>query len=192
MPAREQKNAEPIIVFNHRWEYDKNPEGFFEAIQFLKNQGHSFKLSVLGEQFDNQPAIFEKAKKQFADNILFWGYAENRQEYLDLLWQADIAITTSLQDFFGISFLEAIACECFALFPGRLTYPELVPEQFHKCHLYTSQEDLNVKAAQVLKDWANEKSNALSATVERFDIEHLIREYDAAFSQIRISRDSVA
>ena len=37
----------PIILWNHRWEYDKQPEVFFETLFRLKAEGIKFKLSVL-------------------------------------------------------------------------------------------------------------------------------------------------
>ena len=40
-------NKTPVILWNHRWEYDKNPELFFETIGQVKNSGQDFKLVVL-------------------------------------------------------------------------------------------------------------------------------------------------
>ena len=50
------RSTEPVtdgaplhIGWVSRWEHDKNPEDFFAALRILKAQGHSFRLSVLGE-----------------------------------------------------------------------------------------------------------------------------------------------
>ena len=31
---------EPLILWNHRWEYDKNPEPFFQSLFRLKDEEH--------------------------------------------------------------------------------------------------------------------------------------------------------
>ncbi len=35
-------NERPLILWNHRWEYDKNPELFFSVLEKLKNSGIDF------------------------------------------------------------------------------------------------------------------------------------------------------
>ena len=44
-------NQTPIILWNHRWEYDKNPDDFFKCLEEIKSDGIDFQLVVLGEQF---------------------------------------------------------------------------------------------------------------------------------------------
>lgn len=39
----------PVIIWNHRWEHDKNPEAFFRALYALADQNIDFRLSVLGQ-----------------------------------------------------------------------------------------------------------------------------------------------
>ena len=60
----------PIILWNHRWEYDKDPETFFQTLEKLKNNGFDFRLAVLGENFSQSPKIFDKAKVLFKKNIV--------------------------------------------------------------------------------------------------------------------------
>ena len=54
---------EPLILWNHRWEYDKNPEPFFRSLFKLKDEGLDFKVALLGESFNSKPSIFLEAKK---------------------------------------------------------------------------------------------------------------------------------
>ena len=56
----------PLILWNHRWEYDKNPALFFDALSQLTVD---FNLSVIGESFRNTPPLFDDAKEQFKDQI---------------------------------------------------------------------------------------------------------------------------
>ena len=38
--------------------------------------------------------------------------------------------------------MEALYCNTYPLLPDRLTYPELLPEKFHKDHIYRDKTDL--------------------------------------------------
>jgi glycosyltransferase involved in cell wall biosynthesis len=114
------------ILWAARWEHDKNPEDFFAAVKTLKEKGLDFRLSVIGEQFRDQPDIFDWAKRYFADHIDRWGYQSSRDEYETALAESDIVVSTANHEFFGIGMLEAIAAGCFPLLPQRLSYPTII------------------------------------------------------------------
>ena len=44
----EKENEKPLLLWNHRWEYDKNPESFFQTLMQLSEEGVDFDLAVLG------------------------------------------------------------------------------------------------------------------------------------------------
>ncbi|MEL6141380.1 MAG: DUF3524 domain-containing protein, partial [Bacteroidota bacterium] len=48
-------SSPPILLWNHRWEYDKNPIAFFEMCYALKERGCPFQLIVLGEKTNKHP-----------------------------------------------------------------------------------------------------------------------------------------
>lgn len=131
-----EKSGLPILLWNHRWEYDKNPEPFFQWLFRLQKEKIDFRLIVLGESYQKSPPIFAKAKQQLANKILHWGYAKDFATYARLLWQADILPVSSRQDFFGISVVEAMYCQTWPILPNRLAFPEHLPVQHHKAHLY--------------------------------------------------------
>lgn len=116
------------IVWNHRWEHDKQPEVLFDALKKLKAANYSFKLHVLGQSFRNEPGCFELAKVIFKDEIVSWGFQEKMQ-YHKILATADIIISTALHDFQGISLLEGIASGCLAIAPDRVVYPEYIEKE---------------------------------------------------------------
>jgi glycosyltransferase involved in cell wall biosynthesis len=137
----------PIVLWNQRWEYDKNPEGFFRLMNRLDDAGFKFRLILAGEHFEEQPYGFDRAFERYADRILHYGYADDFAEYSSLLHMADIVVSTAVHEFFGIAILEAIYCGCHPLLPDRLSYPELVPAKLHRplLHaplLYSDEEDL--------------------------------------------------
>lgn len=82
-----QTGRPPVLVWNHRWEHDKNPELFFNTLYGFAEQGVPFGLIVLGESFRNQPPVFAQATQRLAPHIVHFGYAEDRQEYCRLLCQ---------------------------------------------------------------------------------------------------------
>ncbi len=114
------------ILWAARWEHDKNPEDFFEAIRHLVKKGLDFRLSVIGEQFRDCPAVFKQAQAAFADRIERWGFLPSRQAYVQALAEADIVVSTACHEFFGIGMVEAIAAGAYPLLPRRLAYPEIL------------------------------------------------------------------
>lgn len=143
---KEWNNEVPVIVWNHRWEYDKNPDEFFSTLIELKHEGVAFELVVLGESYNKAPKVFEKAKEELNDRIIHWGFAASFKEYAYWLWRSDILPVTSIQDFFGGSIVEAMYCDCYPLLPNRLAYPEHIEEAY----LY-GQGELKERLKNLLK-----------------------------------------
>ncbi len=125
--SRTSRRRGPLkILWAARWEFDKNPETFFEAIEILKQRGIPFRLNVVGEQFSDVPEIFAKARDRFRDEIDRWGYQPTRDAYQAALTEADVFVSTANHEFFGLSVVEAIAAGARPLLPRRLSYPELL------------------------------------------------------------------
>ena len=86
--TRGQLMDTPVVLWNQRWEYDKNPEAFFRLMNRLDDAGCSFRLILAGEHFEEQPYEFERAFERYAERILHYGYAEDFEEYSSLLHRA--------------------------------------------------------------------------------------------------------
>ena len=128
---RSRPTEAPVVLWNQRWEYDKNPKGFFRIMNRLDDAGHSFRLLLAGKHFHEQPDEFEEAFERYAERILHYGYAEDFAEYSRLLHRADVVVSTAVHEFFGVAVMEAIYCGCHPLLPNGLSYPELIPETHH-------------------------------------------------------------
>ncbi len=127
VPRRLARKSGPMrILWAARWEHDKNPEDFFEAMKILKDKNVPFRLSVVGQSFRDQPEIFEQAHRSFQQLIDYWGYQQNRDDYERALLQADVIVSTANHEFFGIGILEAVAAGAHPLVPNRLSYPEIL------------------------------------------------------------------
>lgn len=156
MRTKRQYGQSPVVLWNQRWEYDKNPDAFFRLMNRLDDAGCSFQLILAGEHFEEQPKEFEKAFERYAERILHYGYAEDFAEYSSLLHRADIIVSTAIHEFFGIAVLEAIYCGCHPLLPNRLSYPELIPAPLqrpllHAPTLYDDDEGLFRILSSILK-----------------------------------------
>ncbi len=179
------KGTLPTILWNHRWEYDKNPTLFFNTLFKLKEENIAFQLIVLGESFKTSPDIFKEAEKRLKEEIIHFGFTENFEEYAHLLWTADILPVTNFQDFFGGSVVEAIYCNCYPILPKRLAYPEHVPiESAHK-YFYSSEEEFysllktNILTIGLLRQNAHSQN-----FVSKYDWSNLAKHYDSCFESL--------
>ena len=174
------KNNMPIILWNHRWEYDKNPEDFFEALSYLQSQNIDFKLITLGEQLRKAPSIFKSAQTSFSEEIIHWGYCDSKTDYAKWLWLADIIPVTAHQDFFGISLVEALYCQTYPLIPNRLAYHEHFDESIQP-YVYTDQAELNSKLADCCLHISDIRSHEVAHHVTKYEWDMHGPTYDSAF-----------
>ncbi len=181
----------PLILWNHRWEYDKNPDLFFDVLFELADQC-PFQLVLIGGDQRKAPSIFEEAKKRMGRRIVQYGYVKDRANYLAWLWKCDLIVSTSNQDFFGISVVEAIYCKCLPLLPNRLAFPEHIPQDLQTHFLYDSETDLREKLRYWLSHWRekNRFTKALRTHLQSYEIRHLAKQYDDLFDQILAQTES--
>jgi glycosyltransferase involved in cell wall biosynthesis len=173
----------PLILWNHRWEYDKNPEEFFTALYRLQEEGCAFEVAVLGESYRNCPPVFAEAQQRLGERIIHFGYAESFAEYAHWLWRADILPVNSNHDFFGASVIQAIYCNCIPLLPRRLAYPEHIPPGLQGNVLYDDFEDLLQRLRKILKEPVRKK-HLLRSHVARYDWQEQITDYDNLFADM--------
>ena len=140
---------------------------------------------VLGEQFRKSPSIFEEARIILKKQILHFGFADNRKEYANLLWQSDLIPVSSNQDFFGISTVEAIYCNCFPILPNRLAFPEHIPRELSTQHLYNSEEEFYQKLKSAVQNIDQIRKGDYQHFVSRYDWCNLSPTYDLAFEKLR-------
>jgi glycosyltransferase involved in cell wall biosynthesis len=174
----------PLILWNHRWEYDKDPETFFRAIFTLANDGLDFGLILLGESFRNQPAEFLEARQKLPNRIHHFGYAQDAATYARLLWQADIIVSTALHEFFGAAVVEACYCGCFPILPRRLSYPELILTDHHDACLYDDLDDLVARLRHAILSVEEIRDFSLQGQMALFSWRQMAHRYDKLFQQL--------
>lgn len=156
------QGAKLHIVWNHRWEYDKGPAELLAIIEHLVRGNISFVLHVVGQQFRRRPVEFEQIRNVLEQHgaLGHWGFIEQRSDYLQLLRNSQVVLSTALHDFQGLSMLEACAVGCTPVAPPRLVYPEWIPAQL----LYSN----TVSAGEILAELA--QRHAAAETLPSVDV----------------------
>lgn len=190
-PDHRETNEVPVIVWNQRWQFDRNPAQFFRVLNRLNDIDLAFDLILAGDTRHEKPEEFKKAWERYGGQITHFGYVENKEDYSRLLHKGDIVISTATYEFFCVSIMEAIYCGCHPLVPNRLHYPELIPQSLHKplLHapvLYENEDEL----FHYLKDLLTNKAKPLpKATLQdinkHLDWSQRIDDYDAMLEEFR-------
>jgi glycosyltransferase involved in cell wall biosynthesis len=171
----------PLIIWNHRWEFDKNPDLFFAALHEVLARDVEFRLALLGENFQVVPKPFLTAREKLGKRVVHYGYEPSKEKYREWLRQGVVVVSTAIQENFGISVVEAIRHGCYPLLPNNLVYPELIPQEFHEECLFNSQEELVEKLSLILAnpEQYRDKREDLADEMEQYSWELVIDKYDA-------------
>ncbi len=176
----------PVILWNSRWEYDKGPQVFFAALRELMAREVDFRVIVAGEHIDPNEPNFLAAREWLGPRVLAWGYAPDLAAYRAMLWQSDIVVSTAIQEFFGISVIEALYCGCVPVLPRRLSYPELLPAEYHAACLYDHDSALANRLAATIGDLSALKQHNFRAVAQPYDWKQLAPHWDAVFGEMKV------
>ncbi len=177
----------PLVVWNQRWEYDKNPQGLCTALEAVAARGVDFQVALCGESPDPPPAELAAGIAALGARVVHQGFLP-RAEYARLLGQSRVVVSTAHHEFFGISVVEAAVAGAFPLLPRRLSYPEIVPPAYSGACLYDSSEELVERLCTALSmpDPTRYDAVAIAADLRgRFNWTAVRRQYDDLFDQTR-------
>ena len=169
----------PLILWNQRWEYDKDPETFFLALYALQGEGVDFRVAVAGKSHRQTAPEFQEARDRLGDRVVHFGFADG-DEYVRLLKRADIVVSTAVHEFFGVAVVEALYAGAFPVLPNRLSYPELIPDQYHQQCLYQGFHELVTRLRWALDypEEARAAARELRVALQAFDWGTLAEQYD--------------
>ncbi len=183
-----QDSGPPVILWPHRWEWDKDPQAFIRALDKVVEAGLEFRLVLAGQDppsgSNHSAAEREEAEKKFGSWILMSGELD-RSEYLDALRRCDLVVSCARHEFFGVAVVEAIAAGCVPLLPNALSYPELIRPPWHAETLYepgTFGTRLVDAVARI--DELRSATIGLPQTMRRFDWDNLGPVYDEKFQAV--------
>jgi glycosyltransferase involved in cell wall biosynthesis len=191
--VEERSGGPPVILWNQRWEYDKAPRVFFQALDALVGDGIDFRVVVMGRSHRQSAPEFEAARERLGERVAHFGYATDGA-YPALLRHSDVVVSTGIHEFFGIAILEAIYSGCFPVLPDRLSYPELIPKPYPDTCLYVDFDGLLTRLRWALTntDAARAVAIELRSSVARFDWRTMAPVYDRMFSRIAASSGDVS
>ena len=174
--------APPLVLWNHRWEFDKAPEPFVRAVTRLAEEGVAFRLAIAGSPGDNPSAAMLALPDALGERVIHFGHLESREAYARLLWDADIVVSSARHEFFGVAMVEALYAGCAPVVPARYNYPHLVPEHLHDRCLFATEEELVERLRAMLA--APLRDPALRASAGRFCWEHVGPEWERALTDL--------
>ena len=169
----------PLVLWNHRWDPDKAPEVFLEALAVVASRGVAFRVGLAGERFVGQGAEYDDALAVLGDRVEVAAHLP-RAEYEALLRRSDVVVSTARQEFFGVAVVEAMAAGAMPVLPDRLVYPERIPREHADRCLYDGPGGLVERLAAALGDPERTRSvgEELASTVRRFDWRAVAPRYD--------------
>jgi glycosyltransferase involved in cell wall biosynthesis len=174
----------PLILWNQRWEHDKDPETFLAAVRELSDEGVPFSLALAGENVRVDPQEFDLTRRHLGDRVVHVGHLPEA-DYRALLRRSDVVVSTARHEYFGVAVVEAMAAGAVPLLPRRLSYPELVPAVHHDAVLYDDGELVD-RLRAVLLDLAaaRRRVEGLRDVMLGFDWQLVARLYDAALATL--------
>jgi glycosyltransferase involved in cell wall biosynthesis len=180
-----KKNESPVILWNHRWAHDKNPDIFLALLKTLKKKKLTFSLILTLPNVDQNSPIYQQLIQDFAAHILFAGYAESYEDYITLLKKSDFLPVCSSHDFFGLSVLEAIYCGNTPILPKNMVYSEHFNELVYSDLYYDNYIQLEEKLVHSIKHFNSPKAHDLAVEIYRYQMSGVIVQYEKFFESLR-------
>jgi len=172
----------PLLLWNHRWEFDKRPDWFVQALLSLDGEGYPFRLYLLGEERQRHQ-VFAPLQDRLGERILGFGHLENREDYDRALEASDAVISCAAQEYFGISVAEAIQAGCYAIMPCDQVYPSLYGDACTGQHLYDGPGGLTAMLRDLITgDLIHDC--ALPASCDAYCWSRLISHYDSLLDDV--------
>lgn len=125
--ARREKTP-GLILWNHRWEYDKAPEVFVEAVSLLLQRDCDIRLALLGARAEPPHPALQRVRKMAATRIVSDGRLDP-SDYREWVGRAQIVVSTAIHEFQGLAIIQAVSAGAQPVVPDALCYPEQYPQR---------------------------------------------------------------
>jgi glycosyltransferase involved in cell wall biosynthesis len=180
--SRMGDGGDPVILWPHRWEADKDPAAFLAALARAEASGVGFRLVLAGEDPEAGSTAAAAARAavldRFGSRVVASGpFTTDR--YRQLVQRSDLVVSCARHEFFGAAVAEAVAAGCVPLLPRALAYPEVIPERWHHAVLYEPGR-FGTALADALGSLGRRRAATagLARAMDRFDWTALGRRYD--------------
>ncbi len=172
-----------VLLWNHRWEFDKRPELFRDAVLRLDDAGLDFRLLLLGEP-RRQEAVFRPLSDRLGSRVLHFGHVDDPGEYRRLVAAADIVVSCAAQEYFGISVAEAIHAGAYAVLPREQVYPSLYGSRCRGRHFYRDGDELTALLGDLLRGDGCGHVCSLPLDCDEFCWDRLAPRFDALCEEV--------
>ena len=170
----------PLILWNHRWEFDKAPDVFARALLALAGEGVAFRVAIAGDPGLNPHPALAELRESLGERIVQFGKVERREAYGRLLWASDVTVSTTRHEFFGVGMVEAMYCGCLPVAPAQFTYPWLIPAELHATCLWETEPELLWRLRHAIRSVPPPAATAaLRTSAERFAWPRITTLFDA-------------
>jgi len=166
-----------LVVWNHRWEFDKRPDMFSAVILRLLDSGLDFDVALLGESRNNEET-FRPLAERLGKRCVAFGFLPDRQSYDDLLERADIVVSCAEQEYFGISVAEAIHAGCYPVLPRQQVYPSMYGKRCKGRHFYETENELVALLNDLITGNSCGHVCSLDRDVDEFCWDRLVHSFD--------------
>lgn len=176
-PQQRSAGAAPRILWNHRWEHDKDPARFVAAMTRLAATERRFELVVAGSHLPDERVLADLGPLR--ERTVHVGTA-TEAGYPQLLRGCDLVVSTARHEFYGVAVAEAMAAGAVPVLPRGLAYDELVPAPLQDEVLYRDDAELDLLLARGLDDAARRRSLSeyLQAAAEGWSVTTTVDELD--------------
>lgn len=172
----EDKFPETTLLWNHRWDDDKNPQAFLGLLDQLDRNKTSFKL-CLTSQSSKKSDIENEIEKKYRREIIHNKYIESKSEYFKTMSRCHFLPVMPGHDYFGISVLEAVYCGVTPLLPQNMVYEEHLPISQYPDFFYETLDELPERIANC-NSAPESVINAARKQLRNYDWKHVINDYD--------------
>ncbi|HOX24871.1 MAG TPA: DUF3524 domain-containing protein [Candidatus Krumholzibacteria bacterium] len=181
-PRWPRDGRRPLILWNHRWEFDKRPEVFAAAVLQLLDLDLDFAVVLLGD-CRHREAVFQPLVDRLGDRCLDVGFATDRDRYDGWLARADIVVSCAEQEYFGIAVAEAVHAGCYPVLPRRQVYPSLYGSRCRGRHFYETEDGLVALLADLIRGEGCGHVCSLARDLDEFCWDRLAPRYDVLLGE---------
>jgi glycosyltransferase involved in cell wall biosynthesis len=172
-----------LILWNHRWEFDKRPDWFAGALLRLADEGLIFRVALLGQPRGHEE-VFMPLRERLGPRCLAFGHEPDRAAYENWLARADIIVSCAAQEYFGIAVAEAVQAGAYAVLPREQVYPSLYGRRCRGRHLYAGEEGLVDILRDLLADGDGGHVCSLPLDCDEYCWERVAPRFDDFFQAI--------
>jgi len=173
----------PLLLWNHRWEFDKRPDLFAAAVGRLLDEGLDFDVVLLGDSRGREE-VFAPLRDRLGPSCLAFGHADARGDYDRWLARADVVVSCAEQEYFGIAVAEAVHAGCYPVLPRAQVYPSLYGARCRGRHLYRGEDELVGLLRDLLTGDSCGHVCSLDHDVDEFCWDRLAPRFDALMDEV--------